>query len=463
MKHNILYGPISRFLSHVFYPADAGAGDGGGGNGDAGAADGGGGGAAGGDAGAAGGQGGDGAGEFDGFKPPALGEVDFSKAEPAPAPKPGDPKPGDPKPGDPPPADPKKGKGTPQPKAPDGSPAALRAELDALKKEKSDWEAKSKIDDPRIAAAIAERDKFKTDHEAAAKQIADYEKRLLLADPAVRQKLEAFDLEYQKKAGKFYTSVPSMDQNRVHALAQEYAKLPFNKPEFAKALEDFEGKVNLALGGTDEKEHRALERTLDWIRDNVDSSSERAKLSKEVTENAEKIARDAQVQGYQSTKKGVDDLLKAAFEVPENLTDPTHPRVALKTFDTALTPEQIAAIDKDIPEFVRLVFAGTPPRSDADFAGMQPDQIREIRQREAANELKARHHAVDIMANGLRALRRFPTLMKELARLRDRVKETAAGDPGADGGGEGGGAGGGGAADDNLTNFVPRPLGAEKF
>jgi hypothetical protein len=463
MKTKILYGSISRFIPQFFYGPDAGGGSGGdggaaGAGGDGGAAAGG----AAGDAGAAGGDGGaaggDGSADFDGFKPPALGDVDFSKTDPAPpVPK------VDPKPTDPPPTDPKKGKGTPQPKAPDGSPAALRAELDALKKEKSEWEAKSKIDDPRIAAAIAERDKFKTDHEAATKQIADYEKRLLLADPAVRQKLEAFDLEYQKKAGRFYTSVPSMDQNRVHALAQEYAKLPFNKPEFAKALEDFEGKVNLALGGTDEKEHRSLERTLDWIRDNVDSSSERAKLSKEVTENAEKIARDSQVQGYQATKKGVDDLLKAAFEVPENLTDATHPRVALKNFDTALTPEQIAAIDKDIPEFVRLVFAGTPPRTDADFAGMQPEQIREIRQREAANELKARHHAVDIMANGLRALRRFPTLMKELARLRDRVKETAAGDPGADGGGEGGGAAGGAAGDDNLTNFVPRDLAGQKF
>lgn len=452
MKHHIVFGSISRFLPQMFYPADAGGGDGGGGNGDG--------------TPPAGGGGGDpaGAGEFDGFAPPVLSADTIFGGEADPEPKAGDPKPGDPKPGDPKPApkagdpkpgDPKpKGKGTPQPKDGDGTPAALRAELDALKKEKVAWEEKSKTDDPRIATHKAEAETFKAKVTELEKKTAEYEERLLLQDPAVVGKLRDFDEAYQKKAGRFYSAVPDMDQPRVHALTVEYSKLPFNTAEFKAAHAAFEAKVNLALGGTEEKEHRNLDKTLEFIRDNLDAGRDKAALEKEVTGNARKLAQEGQVKSYQATETNVTKLLDGAMTVPEGLDDPMHPKVALSLFDTALKPEQVAEFDKDIKAYVKLVFAGPAPRTEQDFAGMKPEEIQRIQVSEANRARVAKEHAVDCLANGLRALRRFPVLLKELSRLRAKVGEES--DPPDPDPAANGGEGGGDA--DSIEKFQPRDL-----
>lgn len=456
MKHHILFGPISRCLPHIFFPADAGAGDGGGAGGDGGAGGAGGGG---------GGANGDpaGAGEFDGFAPPALpadGVFGEPKGgDPAPDPKAGDPKPGDPKPGDPKPGDPKpapKGKGSPQPKAGDGTPAALRAELDALKKEKAEWEKSKGVEDPRIAQHKTEAETFKAKAAELEKKTAEYEERLLRQDPAVVGKLREFDEAYHKKAGRFYSAVPDMDHPRINALTLEYSKLPFNTDDFKTAHSEFEKKVNLALGGTEEKEHRNLDKTLEFIRDNLEAGQERGALQKEVEGNARKLAFDGQVKSYQATKSNVTTLLDSALKLPDGLDDPMHPKVALNLFDSALKPEQVQAFDKDIKAYVELVFAGPAPRSEQDFAGMKPEEAQAIRDGEVTRSRVAREHAVDCLANGLRALRRFPVMLKELARLRAKVGEDQdLPDPDPDATG-----GDGGEGEGDLKNFAPRDLAA---
>lgn len=436
----ILFGSISRFIPQIFLEGDEG---GGGGGGDAAP------------------PAADPASEFDGFAPPAL-SPSFESA-------PADPPAGDTPPADPakppakpavdpakPPVDPKKGKaGAPQPKAGDGTPAALRAELDTLKKEKATWEESRKTEDPRIAQHKTEADGLKTKLTEAEKKVAEYEERLLRQDPSVVGKLREFDEAYQKKAGRFYTAVPDLDQTRVHALTLEYAKLPFNSPEFKAANAEFEAKVNLAIGGTEEKDSRNLDKTLDFIRDNLEAGREKAALEKEVYGNARKLAHDGEVKSYQDTKTNVAKLYDSAMSIPEGLDDPLHPKVALKLFDEGLEPKQVEAFDKDIKAFVELVFAGPAPRSEADFAGMKPEEIQAIRTGEMNRAKVAREHAVDCLANGLRVLRRFPSMLKEIARLRAKVGEESDPpdpDPAANGGdGETGG-------DGDLKNFQPRSL-----
>lgn len=430
----ILYSSISRFIPQIFLEEEGG-GSGGSGGDPAPAAD--------------------PASEFDGFAPPALSESFDPAADPA-DPKPADPKPADPKPADPKPGDPKpKGKGAPQPKAGDGTPAALRAELDGLKKEKLTWEESRKVEDPRIAQHKTEAETLRTKLTETEKKAAEYEERLLRQDPAVVGKLRDFDEAYQKKAGRFYTAVPDLDQTRVHALTLEYAKLPFNTPEFKAANAEFEAKVNLAIGGTEEKDSRNLDKTLDFIRDNLDAGREKAALEKEVYGNARKLAHDGELKSYQDTKTNVAKLYDSAMSIPEGLDDPLHPKVALKLFDEGLEPKQVEAFDKNIKAFVELVFAGPAPRSEADFAGMKPEEIQAIRTGEMTRAKVAREHAVDCLANGLRVLRRFPSMLKEIARLRAKVGEESD-PPDPDPAANGGDADTGG--DGDLTNFKPRSL-----
>jgi hypothetical protein len=242
--------------------------------------------------------------------------------------------------------------------------------------------------------------------------------------------------------------VPELDSTAINQLVTEFHDLPRGKPsEYKAARLAFEAKVNAALGGSDEIEHRKLGKLSTSSSARTNSRSSGRGWNTRSSLPRRKLKHDSEIAAYTKQQAAVRERLAKAKEVPDDLRaqQPYHPRVMLDTFSKVMTPEQLGDLEQGIPEFVELVTAGVRPRTDADFAGMSAKQVQEARQEEQARLEVAKEALPDVLSNGLRALRLFPVLVKEYQRMRAKLgedKEAAPPDPTAAGGGGGGAAGG---------------------
>lgn len=428
---------------------------------------------AGGDPGSPGGGGGDPNAAIIDFRAPDIGDIgdilsgkkDGDPSAVPPAPKPGDGKPPvkkeppaappAPKPGDP-----------PKPGTPPAEPPVkqLRDELEAVKKERDELKGTLEKGDPRLKAAEEAVKAKETEISEAKTKLAEYERKLAMADPAVTKELQEKDSAYDGTARKFYASVPELTGDQVHSFVRDFNALPFGKPEYKEARAAFEAKVNAALGGDDEREHRKLEKALGFIEQTHEYAVERPKLVSKIEGSALKLQAEAKVQKYTSKAASVRETLEAAKKIPDGLaqTDPFHPKIMLDLFSKNFAPEQLAEFEKGIPEFVELVAAGIKPRGEQDYAGMTPAQIAESQANESAKLESARKLSIDVMYNGLRALRLFPALVKDWQRLNAKVKEDGDGTPPDPTGGNGGDPNNAGDPND-LKNFKAPNLDSLTF
>lgn len=412
-----------------------------------------------------GGGGGDPNADIMSFAAPDIGDVAALIGDTSPPPdpaKPPAPKPAPPAPKPPTPPAPKPP--TPPVKPPAGDPPAkqLREELDAVKRERDELKAKFETGDPRIKQAEDAVKAKETEIAEARTKLADYEKRLAMSDPAVTKELADKDTTYNGDAGKFYSSVPELESAQVHAFVKELNALPHGTPEYRKARAEFEQKVNLALGGTEDSEHRKLERALAFIEKTHEYAVERPKLVEKIEGSALKLKHEADMSSYEKQHADVRARIAAAKQVSDELRaeNPTHPRVMLDTFIKAMKPEQVSEVEAGIGEYVELVTAGVRPKTDADFAGMSASQIREARQEESLRLQAARESLPDVLVTGLRALRFLPALVKDWQRLQAKVKEEdAAAPPDPTGGGDPAAPTG----EDGLKDFRPPSLADLNF
>jgi len=298
------------------------------------------------------------------------------------------------------------------------------SELEATRSELAELKKTLEAGDPRIVESQREVREAREALAEAKKQQEEYQRKLEMADPAVNAKLKELDSKFNADAGKFYGRVSEIPSAHVNALVAEYRKLPFGSPEYRQARLEFEQKVNLALGSEEGNEHRKLEATLDFIERQADFLKERYETEQHVQANSRKLILESDRTKYKSQKDRVSGLLAKAREVPEGMaaTDPFHPKVAIKAFTDTL-PDKGESLTKGVPEFVEMVFAGMSPRSDEDYAGMSPEAISESKRNESERHEKARDLAVDVTFNGLKALRLFPSLVKEIQRLTEKLNE----------------------------------------
>lgn len=331
----------------------------------------------------------------------------------------------------------------------------LRDELATVKKERDELKLYREKGDPKLAEVEAAVKAKETEIAEAKERLADYERRLAMGDPEVTKKLREFDGAYEKDASKFYTRVPELQTSQVHALVGEYDKLPFGKPGFREAHAEFEAKVNEALGAAEGMEHRKLTQALEFIERTHEAAVERPKLLAELNGSALQMKQKFDIERHGKEVSTVKAHIEEAAKIPEGIekTDPFHPKVTLKAFMDTLPEADQAKFTKDIPEFIERVMGGPKPRTEADYAGMTPDQVKQSKAAEAEKHQFDRKIAVDVMFNGLKALRILPALVKDWQRMRERLKgelEGAAPDP--TGGAEGGDSG---AGDDIKTFKAP--------
>lgn len=326
---------------------------------------------------------------------------------------------------------PKKDTPAPTPRTATDGPKQLREELDAVKRERDELKANLEKGDPRLVEA--ERVVKEREASIAARDttIKEYERKLAVADPAVSARLRDLDATYDKDAGKFYLSVPELDPGRVGELVKEYHALPFGKPEYREARAVFEGKVNEALGMADGSESRKLGRALDFIERTHEFAVDRPKAEREVNDSAFKLQHQSRRDTHTKKIETVRGQIEQARKIPEGATetDPYHPKIMLDLFTKVLPADQQAAFEKGIPEFINRVVAGTMPRSEQDYAGMTDAQIAESQANEMESVANARAVSVDVMYNGLRALRVIPTLVKEYQRLKAKLKDEGEASP----------------------------------
>lgn len=357
----------------------------------------------------------------------------------------------------------------PAAKTPPAAPAAkdppakqLREELDAVKKERDELKQTMEKGDPRLAQAEAAVKAKEAEIKGAQEKLADYERRLAMADPEVTKELVEKDGAYDATAGKFYSAVPELSRDQVHSLVREYNSLPFGKPEYKAARGEFEQKVNAALGAADGAEHRKLERALEFIERTHEFALERPKIVDKIQRSALELQRKAQEESWSKKNTSVKEALARAKQVPDGLskTDPYHPKVMIDTFMKGFTPEQKAELEKGVEEYVELVASGLKPRGDQDYAGMTPEKIAESKANEKERLEKARTLSIDVMYNGLMAMRMFPSLVKDWQRLNAKLKTDAEGNPPDPSGNDGGQ---GGKDADNIREFRPPNLNDLKF
>lgn len=456
MKTSILTGRIGAPM--IFFGNEPAGGGGGGGAGGAAVA-----------APPAGGEGGgDGDSAIMDFTAPNIDDVAAhlsKKGSDTPEPKPGDKKPA----AKPAPAvkkeEPKPGEG--------GEPVAkLREGYEALKKEHEELKAKHGAGDPRVKVLEAERDAARAEHAAEKKRVEEFEHRRLMSDEAIAEQMKPFDQPYDEKATRFYRTV-EISHPIVKALTVEYSKLPpGTDPNYHKQRAELAKVVNRTLlkdkwnaeDVDSNPQHPDLAKTMDWLEETYQFAIARDRKWKEVSGNARKIVEEGELKGFRGRKTDFDKRLDDALKVPDGLdkTDPAHPKVMMAAFDKILKPEEVTALDKGIREFVELAVLGTSPRTAADYVGMTPEAVAQSKAAEAQRVELAKAYVPDALFNGIRALRRVPTLMKLLAKYQARLGEKIDGEP-PDPNNPGGGGGDDDEAGDDLANFKAPDLSKLKI
>lgn len=355
--------------------------------------------------------------------------------EPTPPPK----TPAAPEPGKTPPA-PKPNEPPKPPVKPDNSPAGLmRAELEKVKgelaaaiTERDDLKGKFEKGDPRLEEAKREVEAKAEELKKLTGENEKFRREQMMQDPRTHPEVIKLMGDYEQVATRFYSRVPELNQQSVNGLVQTYAQLPFGKPEYAQARAAWEKTVNAALGGTDEAPSRRIDQAVDFIEKTLDFSRDHQEAVTKARTDVEGRYWEAEKASHKERITKIRQLAAKAKEVPEdtaqlNVELPSH---ALALFDRSfLSDEQKAKFNEGIPQYVELVMAGLEPKADADFTGMDAAQIKAARTADAAKMGKAHDSAVHVMTLGLEAFRRFPVLVKELIRLREKLGEKATAEP----------------------------------
>lgn len=362
-----------------------------------------------------------------------------------------------PKPGEKPPTEPKKEEKPPEPKKPEEpkqpdkkttEPPAkqLRDELERTRKERDDFKAKFE-NHPKVKeleASIAERTKELESLKAEAEKTR---KELDIRDPLASSKLRDHQQKFDQEFTRSIEFVPEIEGN-YQQLVGEFANLPRNdREQYRTALAEFEQKVEEAVGG------RKFAAAMDLIRKGHDFVQEHNSLRKEVTENASKIAYEARSTEWQKYDGEVSSILQGALEVPEDLedSDPYHPALFLKRTLAEVPEEKQKETLSKIDTYLRRVFAGPKPKTEADFMGLSPKEIQERLAAEGAAHSKAKQEAVRIMKNGMLALTLMRPFLADYAKLRERVaKEAEEIPPNPNGGGDTPA-----AESDDLSTYTP--------
>lgn len=309
--------------------------------------------------------------------------------------------------------------------------ALLRKELETLKTERDELKQRLDAGDPRVKEKEVEITAARTELQQAKERAEELQRQIVSRKAADAPEVKKIEAEYDEKAGNFYDRMASLrvkiSQQKVIELVQEMAGIRRGDDN---ALDAFTQKVNSALGAEEDAQHPQLERTLDFLQETKKYLISRNEKIGEITKNSDDFEVSRAAKHYTGVRSRVDALLLKAREVPDGMaeTNPTHPAVVLDKIRKEMGDKN-AEFEKGIDEFTRLVVAGTAPRSAKDYVGMTEDQIREARIAEAAKVEQVRDYAVNVLPNGLYALRVLPHLVRELSRLRAKAGEDVEAQP----------------------------------
>lgn len=339
----------------------------------------------------------------------------------------------------------------------------LRSELKKTQTELEALRETAAKGDPRVKELEAERDAQKKELEDARKDIEVRKAREMEHDPEVIKPLKDLDSDFEKRADRFYNRVDSVNHDQVKQLLPKFLAIKKGTEGAEARREEFKQSVNKALGVEGEETHPDFDKVRDWIADVADFASQRNEMVADLRKNAASRFNEVQSKSYTTKKAELAKQIEAAKIVPEGMetTTPTHPKVVLHAVLKSLKPEQVAALTKGVPEFIELAQLGVPPRTDKDFVGMTAEQITEARGEEERRVAAARAHIPEVVYNGMIALRVVGALMRDNAKLRERLGEKRESDP-PDPGGDGKD-GKQVTTGDDLTGFKPPSLDSMNY
>jgi hypothetical protein len=314
----------------------------------------------------------------------------------------------------------------------------LRTAYEDTKRELATLRETAAKGDPRVKELEAERDAQKAELAAARKEIEDRKAREMETDPEVLKPLREMDAKYDEDAEAFYSTMEKLDHPAVKSLLPKFGALKKGTAGYDERFAAFSKELNVALGAEEDSRHPSFDRALQWVQQSYKFATQRNQLTAEIQKTAATRYHENATKTYTARKGELGKLIEAAKTVPEGMekTLPTHPKVILKNLLSTLKPEQVEAITKGVPEFIELAQLGVPPRTEKDYVGMKPDEIQAARGREAAAVEAARAHLPDVVYNGMIALRVLGAVMRDNAKLRERLGEKRESDP-PDPGGDG--------------------------
>lgn len=276
-----------------------------------------------------------------------------------------------------------------------------------------------------------ERDKFKTE--------------LQIRDPLARGDIEDLSKAHNEEMAPYFEDMPDLAKNGFSAFAkflEDFAALPAEPEKRSGPLADLKKAMGELVG--DENVPRALEA----MRKQMAYHKKRDGLEKSLRTDSERLAYERGEKNWQTKDKQVLDYITHALDLPEGIetSDPFNPVLGMSRFLESMDAGKKKALLDKIDAFVRRTNTGAKPRSDKEFPGLEPDQIREKIAAEHKWHDDARPISIQSQKQGLLALALWRPLLAELAKYRDAEKKrTDATPPDPNAGGGGGGNGGGDA------------------
>lgn len=369
------------------------------------------------------------------FKAPSLDflEEDPKKEEEKPGVKPPA-KADEPKPGD------KKTEVKPAAKAPepitDNTPAKLiRERLTQVEKERDEYKAKA--ENPVAVSELQNKyNELEKEHKRVTEERASFEKKLIALDPRARGEIDKLTSDFDTAVGNDFKSVPAL-RARYPDLLGEYVAAINSKPAEAEAAM---AKFKSTLRGLKRKEGENevpifdaedMPSVMAALRRGAEFIEQRDTLSKKLDTDGAKMQFEGAEREWKDQDKKVSEEIGRALEVPDDIetADPFNPiswlSKALEEVPEANRKTLVGKVDT----FVRRLFSGAKPRSDAEFPGLEPAQIRERIAAEAKWHEQARPLAIKSMKQGLLAMALLRPFLAEWSKVNARDERRSKNDP----------------------------------
>lgn len=242
----------------------------------------------------------------------------------------------------------------------------------AAEKERDDIKASRTSLETEKASLAKEIEALKSERQAIIDEREEIRKQLLAIDAMQAPEIAELGKKFNAEISEVFEQVPALNSAKYNDLLRGYMSLPHGKEDFAEKHAEFREVLKEQFPDDWQEVNRAILRGVKHVR-------EERELVKKIQGDSIGYQHKRNVSGWEEKAQHFDKLAPSFFHADESkrAADPYDPMLFIADY-IKNSPEEgkkLSEYMKQVTDFVRNTRLGPKPVTDADFAGMEPQQI----------------------------------------------------------------------------------------